>query len=143
MKIIRMTGDMPPCCCGPSVGCCCEVSAAIKLTISAPGCGFDGMTQTVETTDGDVADWQFDCVSGCEPADPEHCDSVTFDLDCVDGSYRLMLALHSEVEPTYLRCYGTLISCECDPMVAVFAFDCDFCCGDLTVTVEEVEESGV
>jgi hypothetical protein len=33
--------------------------------------------------------------------------------------------------------------CSCNPMKAVFTFDCDFCCGNLTVTVEEVEESGV
>ena len=30
-----------------------------------------------------------------------------------------------------------------NPMKAVFTFACDFCCGNLTVTVEEVENDGV
>ena len=29
------------------------------------------------------------------------------------------------------------------PMKAVFTVDCDFCCGNVTVTVEEVVDDGV
>ena len=46
MKIIQLTGDMPPCCCGEtsSGGICCGSQAKCKLTISAPGCSADGKT---------------------------------------------------------------------------------------------------
>ena len=63
---------------------------------------------------------------------------------CLPGTltYELQLHLNSEVDPVEQICYGTCIECSCNPMKAVFTFDCDFCCGNLTVTVEEVENSG-
>ena len=147
MKIIRMTGDMPPCCCGRTntAACCCHILVdTLRLSIEADAaCGLNGLVAETSMTDDDVADWILDCAPGCEPDDPEHCDSLDFELRCVDGAYELQLHLNSEVDPVEQICYGTCIECSCGPMRAVFTFDCDFCCGNLTVTVEEVENSGV
>jgi hypothetical protein len=55
-------------------------------------------------TDEDVADWILDCAKGCEPDDPEHCDSLDFELRCVDGACELQLHLTSEVDPVEQIC---------------------------------------
>lgn len=147
MKTIRMTGDMPPCCCGRvnTAACCCYILVdTLRLSIeSDPACGLNGLVAETNMTDDDVADWILDCATGCEPDDPEHCDSLDFELRCINGAYELQLHLNSEVDPVEQICYGTCIECTCNPMKAVFTFACDFCCGNLTVTVEEVENSGV
>jgi hypothetical protein len=116
----------------------------LRLTIEAdPSCGLNGLVAETEITNEDVADWVPDCSTGCESDDPEHCDSLDFELRCVDGAYELQLHLKSKIDPVEQKCCGTCVECTCNPMEAVFTFACDFCGGNLTVTVEEVEDGGV
>jgi hypothetical protein len=144
MKIIQLTGNMPPCCCGESSsgGICCESQSKCKLTISAPGCSADG--KTAETIAGPVDHWSWQVWMGPGDCEGEYGGSNSWDfvMDCIDGEY--VMRMYQEQENGVVECRAAADSVQCNPLRATFTLSCDQCCGgsSLIITVEEVD-SGV
>jgi hypothetical protein len=107
MKIIQLTGDIPPCCCGESSsgGICFGSQAKCKLTISAPGCSADA--RTAETIAGPVDHWSWQVWMSPGDCEGEYGGSNAWDfvMDCIDGVY--VMRMYQERENGVVECrYG-------------------------------------
>ena len=138
MKIIRMTGDMPPCCCGPvsSSGCCDpEYDGVLKITFVNPCAAWNqnpidaGKNHNEPGVPADSWHGAFEAAAPCQG-------NWDVFIWCEDSTYWFMMRGEKADG------YGTPVSCEkvaasevdCDCFRLMFELNCPDCCPDgLTV----------